>query len=355
MDALKSLQDEIVEKLCTLSCEKLEELCVYLHITKDRSCYALRHAVRDAKHRYREHIESHFQLNDSRRMWQGLRTICALGNKSSAEVRADPLLADELNTFYGRFESNLSSASLPISAPGSSSQSSDNQVIAVSEDEVRRALKRVNIRKAAGPDGISGRNRSLQLVAANGTNMPYCGWVEMTFKLASPGTTGRELIIPVLVLKDQELSRPIIGYNFIEQIMKQHEVKKKKKMNLKKKEVHTFINLVAAEDPKEYAVRTVKETVNIPKHTVMKIQCRSAPTASVTQTPKETISVACQSPPACGRDSVEPLKALSKEEIRQAQRDDKEIEKIIEHLQSGSKPLQQWRSASSIRRSLWRE
>ncbi len=60
------------------------------------SCYALRRAVRAAKHRYKERIESHFQLNDSRCMWQGLRTICAFGNKSSAEVRADPLLADEL-------------------------------------------------------------------------------------------------------------------------------------------------------------------------------------------------------------------------------------------------------------------
>ncbi len=114
-------------------------------------CYALRRAVSAAKHRYKERIESHFQLNDSRRMWQGLRTICAFGNKSSAEVRADPSLADELNTFYGRFECN------GVSASGSSRQSSDNHVITVLEDEVRRALKRVNIRKAAGPDGITGR------------------------------------------------------------------------------------------------------------------------------------------------------------------------------------------------------
>ncbi len=35
------------------------------------SCYALRHAVRVTKLRYRERMESHFQLNDSR-----LRTIC---------------------------------------------------------------------------------------------------------------------------------------------------------------------------------------------------------------------------------------------------------------------------------------
>ncbi len=33
------------------------------------SCYALRRAVRAAKRRYSERIESHFQLNDSRRMW----------------------------------------------------------------------------------------------------------------------------------------------------------------------------------------------------------------------------------------------------------------------------------------------
>ncbi len=121
------------------------------------SCYALRRAVRAAKFRYSERIESHFQLNDPRRMWQGLRTICAFGNKSSAEVRADPLLADELNTFYGRFECNGGSATLPSSASGSSRQRNENHVITVTEDEVRRALKRVNVRKAAGPDGITGR------------------------------------------------------------------------------------------------------------------------------------------------------------------------------------------------------
>ncbi len=120
------------------------------------SCYFLRRAVRAAKLRYRERIQSHFQLNDSRRMWQGLRTICAFGNKSSAEVRADPFLADELNTFYGHFECNGGSVTLPISASGSSRQSSDNHVITVSEDGVRRALKRVNVRKAARPDGITG-------------------------------------------------------------------------------------------------------------------------------------------------------------------------------------------------------
>ncbi len=120
------------------------------------SCCALRRAVRAAKLRYRERIESHFQLNDSRRIWQVLKTICSSGNNSSAEVRADPLLAEELNTFYGRFECN-GGVTLPISASGSSRKSSDDHAITLSEDEVQRELKRVNVRKAAGPDGITGR------------------------------------------------------------------------------------------------------------------------------------------------------------------------------------------------------
>ncbi len=119
------------------------------------SCYTLRRAVKAAKRQYREKIESHFQLNDSRRMWQGLKTICSSGKNSSAEVRADPLLAEDINTFYGRFECN-GGATLPITASGSSRQSSDH-VFTLSEDEVWRELRRVNIRKAAGPDGITGR------------------------------------------------------------------------------------------------------------------------------------------------------------------------------------------------------
>ncbi len=79
-------------------------------------------------------------------MWQGLRIIRSFGNKSSAEVSADPLLADKLNSFYGRFECNGDSTTLPISASESSRQSSKDHVITMSGDEVRRELKRVNVR-----------------------------------------------------------------------------------------------------------------------------------------------------------------------------------------------------------------
>ncbi len=82
------------------------------------SCYALRRAIRAAKCRYRERIESHFQLNDSRRMWQGLKTICSSGNNSSAEVRdwiQDFLTARPQVVKVGQFTSN--SITLNVGAP----------------------------------------------------------------------------------------------------------------------------------------------------------------------------------------------------------------------------------------------
>ncbi len=105
------------------------------------SCYALRRAVKCRQTSLQERIESHFQLNDSRRMWQGLRTICAFGNKSSAEVRTDPSLAEELNTFYAAWKQRRHRGSAEQHVRKQQAERSENHVITVSEDEVRRALK----------------------------------------------------------------------------------------------------------------------------------------------------------------------------------------------------------------------
>lgn len=49
--------------------------------------------MRATKQRYRERVESYFQLNDSRRMWQELRTINAFGGRHTVAVSADSSLA----------------------------------------------------------------------------------------------------------------------------------------------------------------------------------------------------------------------------------------------------------------------
>ena len=56
----------------------------------------------------------------------------------------------------------------------------------------------------------------LDLTAANGTNISYKGFVELTFKLKSEQDT---IVVPFLVTTD-DISLPIIGYNVIELCVK---------------------------------------------------------------------------------------------------------------------------------------
>ncbi|KAL6485753.1 hypothetical protein MHYP_G00051450 [Metynnis hypsauchen] len=128
---------------------------------------------------------------------------------------------------------------------------------------------------------------ALKLVTANGSSLPYVGWLEISFKLASFGTSTTELLIPVLVMQGNHLSHPIIGFNVIEQIIKQNDQKRTKRRgkvplydtvraafpSLKKSKVHAFINLINSEDCSVYRVRTMKERLSVPKKSVLQIQC----------------------------------------------------------------------------------
>ena len=56
-------------------------------------------------------------------------------------------------------------------------------------------------------------NADLSLTTANGTQIPYIGWVSLNFKLQGSTNT---LSVPFLVTQ-QNLDLPLIGYNVIEQ------------------------------------------------------------------------------------------------------------------------------------------
>lgn len=66
----------------------------------------------------------------------------------------------ELNSFYARFKANnanISPAASTVSVYNTSSPPGAASSLVLSEHYVRGALKRVDTRKAAGPDGISGQ------------------------------------------------------------------------------------------------------------------------------------------------------------------------------------------------------
>ena len=61
----------------------------------------------------------------------------------------------------------------------------------------------------------------LKLTTANGTSIPFKGWLKVQFELLSEdGSTTPSILVPVLVTPD-DLPRPIIGYNVIKEVATQ--------------------------------------------------------------------------------------------------------------------------------------
>ncbi|KAI4878406.1 hypothetical protein NFI96_029705, partial [Prochilodus magdalenae] len=111
----------------------------------------LSRAIREAKRAHGQSIHSHFRdSGDTRRMWQGIQAITNYRTTPPA-CDSDASLPDALNHFYARFETQNSVAARKTTPPP------DDQVLCLTAADVRKTLRRVNPREAAGPDNIPGR------------------------------------------------------------------------------------------------------------------------------------------------------------------------------------------------------
>lgn len=129
---------------------------------------------------------------------------------------------------------------------------------------------------------------TLQIIAANGQDIPYVGWIEVTFQLPGESSDNRDSVIPILVTKGKHLSHPIIGYNAIELILSSNtdesanlvvreqlkEIVKMTFHRLNVNHIQTFIDMMRTKKSQEYLVRTPKANVVIPKRTSVQIECR---------------------------------------------------------------------------------
>ena len=108
----------------------------------------LKRGIKGAKSDYRRRIEAHLDSNNSRQVWQGVQQLTNYRSTLGA-AEGEASLAEELNTFFARFEVEPPKAAIPTSMVHSN--------FSLTEHEVRRTLRAVDPRKAAGPDGVSGR------------------------------------------------------------------------------------------------------------------------------------------------------------------------------------------------------
>lgn len=128
----------------------------------------------------------------------------------------------------------------------------------------------------------------LNLRAANGTEIPFQGWVEVSLSLLEPKAklaSCTELLVPILVSKDL-IDRPIIGFNAIEQMMKSNDSDShteftdnvrilRNSLRLGKGKAETLLNLIqnGTEYTDTYLVKTGKTAITIPSGQLMQISC----------------------------------------------------------------------------------
>uniref|UniRef100_A0A669E0D3 Reverse transcriptase domain-containing protein n=1 Tax=Oreochromis niloticus TaxID=8128 RepID=A0A669E0D3_ORENI len=112
----------------------------------------LKRGIREAKAAYKRRIEDHFSTNNSRQVWQGVQHLTNYKPCNTTLTEGNAELAEELNHFFARFE-----VKGPEAAAAKTSDSSSSPSLIVQEYEVRRTLRAVNPRKAAGPDGVTAK------------------------------------------------------------------------------------------------------------------------------------------------------------------------------------------------------
>ena len=120
----------------------------------------IRREITQAKHEYKKKLENNFRSHDSRNAWRCMRTLTGTEKKqqqTAAFVADSPIAtANELNKFYSRFDVDSCNHSDRVAELCAELNTDEDQPITVQLSDVARTFKRVNPRKAMGPDNICG-------------------------------------------------------------------------------------------------------------------------------------------------------------------------------------------------------
>lgn len=122
---------------------------------------------------------------------------------------------------------------------------------------------------------------NFELKAANGIEIPYEGWIDVTFQL---GNNDKQISVPFLV-STLPMDMPIIGYNVIEEIVKgfpesmEHELASALSISFNKENspnISELVNFLQATRKQDLCdLRTIKKDVVIPKSSFATVTCRA--------------------------------------------------------------------------------
>lgn len=99
------------------------------------------------------------------------------------------------------------------------------QACIINDQWRKRNLPHHTVRPLAEPI----KSETLIGLAANHTQIPFRGWVEVEFRLGQGQTSGEPLVVPILVSSDSKVAeQPIIGFNVIEEVVSGAETQQQK-------------------------------------------------------------------------------------------------------------------------------
>jgi hypothetical protein len=116
----------------------------------------LKKAIFKCKCEYRDKVENMFNTNCMKTAWSNLKKLCCYSKKKSTLVVDDDVaFANELNQFYARFDTedftDKQNAVIQVLL-----EIKDESIV-VDESDVQKCLSKINVKKAAGPDGLCGK------------------------------------------------------------------------------------------------------------------------------------------------------------------------------------------------------
>lgn len=113
----------------------------------------LKKEIRKGKKDYKDKIESEIKTNNMKKVWEGINRMSGCSkNKSSEPVSTSVAYANELNSFYCRFDKHdFTQQRQDIT---DSLRNSNSVGYRVGQNNILKLMKKVNPNKGAGPDGV---------------------------------------------------------------------------------------------------------------------------------------------------------------------------------------------------------
>lgn len=112
--------------------------------------YYLNCSVRAKMQNFKNNVEEQFCTSNPKQAWERLNKMMARDPKTQVDTNMDLPFLNELNNFYGRFDSS-DSKDKRIAVCTDTPQTT---TIQLSEEEVKQCLSKINPHKAPGPKNL---------------------------------------------------------------------------------------------------------------------------------------------------------------------------------------------------------